>query len=388
MQKFLTVAIGLIGIIIAILLFRQCWQKTNSCHLFEHNSNTPNLEALMIGQTKAFIGQALSSLEYYNILDDDDKELFNQVMTVSLKRFEKNGTGNSNEFKAHIIAAADTLRDLMRYEAVADNVTLFFRIANIEYGRHHRLNFAETIIDEWIAGNIPFADRLNNIRDNVLRATGIDYNDSIERGIVYTVKNSLLHDIDKVSKDSVMSREEYKTLVVNTIDYFETVQVKTDDGKNLSMVYLVSKTYHDISKLLNVDVSELLIDWFEKQTEYTPPGFDELEKQINEYISFMKKVGIVNERERNKIKLIVDEDIKLFRVYTDKELLINTAISSLNKIEQMAGDTEDREVFARFYCDLALNKGFSIGKQVEGWMYGSFDEELEAEAANKLPWER
>lgn len=211
----------------------------------------------------------------------------------------------------------------------------------------------------------------------------------LSRKEIYTrVREKLLADINKVQADSAMSSNAYLSLVQQGLKELDQMELKPDGGNNYSMVVLIPKTYYDMGKLIEADMSKPLTDWYNKQTAYTPPTFDELEKNIRSYIGYMREAEFVNERDRQKIETIVTSDIRLFKSLSDSATLARTAIESLKKLEQLAGDTEDRETFASFYCELAHNKGFSIGEQVNEWMYGLPDKELEEEAARRMPWER
>ena len=184
-----------------------------------------------------------------------------------------------------------------------------------------------------------------------------------------------------------LTGDSYLQFVQDALNTFDQLNLKTDNGNNYTLVNLIAATYYDASQHVGADVREMLVAWYNKHTVYTPPTFTELTDRIDKYMAMLTDAGYVSSRGQEKMRNILTHDLNLFRSSSDSAMLTQTAISSLQKLERIAGDTEDREIYVQLYCDMALNKGFSIGKAAEEWMYGKFDKELEEIRDNRLPWE-
>jgi hypothetical protein len=341
------------------------------------------------GETERILQQNVSTM-YDDILDEEEASRYEEQLTDVLLTFEQYGTGSAEEFSHTILSTMDSLKDLMTAYLVVKYTNDFFRMANLEFNNQHPVNFADEIINNWLAGNLSFQQRLNWSVASIMEETHIDETvyvaDILQIKTYGQVREMLLADINRIRLDSLMSPGEYEALVSRSLQAFSQMELKTDDGENISMLLLIPKTYYEIAKLFGADVESLLTIWFYQNSS---KDFDQLQNEALAYIKTMEEgMHLISETERKTLEVKIIQDIKSFIRSSDQELLTQTALSSLKSIEQIAGDTEDREYFAALYCNLAHLKGFSIGKEVNKWMYGAYAESgVYAALNNRPPWE-
>ncbi len=359
-----------------------------------------DMAELMKGSTALTLEQGASGLEYDSLIGPEAPARYRRVLGSELDLFKRLGTGDEAAFTARIAAAADSLADLMVNEGVIGNVTLFFRVANLEFGRRHPIGLAERTVDQWVAGHLTAGQRLDMVRRHVELYTdtkrfgdgsyGTGGNSEDDKKIYTAVRATLLADIAAVGARPGLSPEEYAALTARALPGFDAMDIKPGGGRNLTLVTLIPKTYYDMARVLGTTaaVEDTLRAWYARQTHYTPPGFGELADNARKYVSFMKEAGLVGESGCRRIENILNEDFVLFRNSADTALLARTAIESLERLEREAGDTEDREFFAGLYYDMARNKGLDIGWRIDRWMYGPGDPEVNAEYAARMPWDR
>lgn len=145
------IAFAIVAAVLVLSVLGYIGYKAYKLHKRYQAATTMDISQYMTGETERTIEQTITSLKHQNLIDNSNEALYRKVLTDNLAWFAKNGTGSADEFRNRILATADSLKHLLVHEQVIRNLSFFFRVANIEYGRTHTLSFAEDVINSWVA---------------------------------------------------------------------------------------------------------------------------------------------------------------------------------------------------------------------------------------------
>lgn len=345
-----------------LLVFCSCNLRNRNNPQFKiniENQRKETAKCLTEAKDKGFISEAEYNLILEQLTTDCDNFLLSEKALTCA------------QIDSMVVKSLAIFEDIKINEEVVSIITLHYSILSSSNQVRTIFPVGEycnpgAIIWPWFQSHQTTEDKFNDIRNRVKRFQEAVF-DKISAEKVKEVARKAYEDIDKIQNDTTLSKEQVKALIKNSLD--------ASLAPEMEMMYTheVANIYYRLTKIKDVDESD--IDAFfmnpENNPEMKPKSDEELKPYVEERINWMLEEGLINQKEYTLLKKHMLADIDAF-LHGDEneEQLLKRVSNSLDKLENLRLDTEDREFVAETYYDMAKRRGINIADMVNLWLYG------------------